>query len=62
MSIFSDSIKLVDLPKYEDHRGFLFTLGKDVTESFKEDRYSVSNRTDGKSTILVEWGDYYGEK
>jgi pyruvate/2-oxoglutarate/acetoin dehydrogenase E1 component len=20
------------------------------------------NRTDGKSTILVEWGDYYGEK
>jgi hypothetical protein len=20
------------------------------------------NRTDGKSTILVEWGDYYNEK
>jgi len=20
------------------------------------------SRTDGKSTILVEWGDYYGEK
>ena len=23
---------------------------------------SAYNRTDGKSTILVEWGDYYGEK
>ena len=20
------------------------------------------NRTDGKSTVLVEWGDYYNEK
>lgn len=24
--------------------------------------YKAYNRTDGKSTILVEWGDYYGEK
>ena len=24
--------------------------------------YKAYNRTDGKSTILVEWGDFYGEK
>lgn len=24
--------------------------------------HKAYNRTDGKSTILVEWGDYYGEK
>jgi hypothetical protein len=24
--------------------------------------YKAYNRTDGKSTLLVEWGDYYGEK
>ena len=24
--------------------------------------YKAFNRTDGKSTILVEWGDYYSEK
>ena len=24
--------------------------------------YKAYNRTDGKSTIIVEWGDYYGEK
>ena len=29
-----------------------------IFESFQ---YSYK-RTDGRSTILVEWGDYYGEK
>ena len=24
--------------------------------------FKAYNRTDGKSTLLVEWGDYYGEK
>ncbi len=24
--------------------------------------YKAYNRTDGKSTIVVEYGDYYGEK
>ena len=44
MNNFPSKIEVINLPKYEDNRGFLSTLGKDVPGSFKEDRYSVSNR------------------
>tara|TARA_R110000824_G_scaffold89658_1_gene219628 strand:- start:2767 stop:3279 length:513 start_codon:yes stop_codon:yes gene_type:complete len=44
LSIFSDSIKLVDLPKYEDHRGFLTSFWTPEIGEFQEDRCSVSNR------------------
>jgi pyruvate/2-oxoglutarate/acetoin dehydrogenase E1 component len=34
----------------------------DEPEQIFEDYQKAYNRTDGKSTILVEWGDYYNEK
>jgi pyruvate/2-oxoglutarate/acetoin dehydrogenase E1 component len=34
----------------------------DETEQIFEAYQKAYNRTDGKSTILVEWGDYYNEK
>ena len=34
----------------------------DVPEQIFEAYQKAYNRTDGKSTILVEWGDYYNEK
>jgi hypothetical protein len=34
----------------------------DEPEQIFESYQKAYNRTDGKSTILVEWGDYYNEK
>ena len=34
----------------------------DESEQIFEAYQTAYNRTDGKSTILVEWGDYYNEK
>ena len=34
----------------------------DEPEQIFEAYQKAYNRTDGKSTILVEWGDYYNEK